>query len=51
MKLNKFDLIKYVGWGIAAIAGIMVSWASDQQAKSQIDETVHEYISKAKEES
>ena len=44
MKLNKFDIIKYVSWGVAAIAGIAMSWASDQLTKQQVDETLSGYI-------
>lgn len=41
---DKVNIVKIAGWVTAAIAGIMVSWASDKQAKKQNDENFEKYI-------
>lgn len=46
MKIDKIKLVKVAGWITAAIAGIMVSWASDKQTKKQNDENFEKYIEK-----
>lgn len=46
MKIDKVDVIKVAGWLTAAVAGIMVSWASDQSTKKQNDENFEKYIEK-----
>ena len=44
MKIDKIGVVKVAGWLTAAVAGIMVSWASDKQAKKQNDENFEKYI-------
>ena len=44
MKIDKIGIVKVAGWLTAAVAGIMVSWASDKQAKKQNDENFEKYI-------
>ena len=44
MKINKIGVVKVAGWLTAAVAGIMVSWASDKQTKKQNDENFEKYI-------
>ena len=44
-KIDKVGLVKIAGWLTAAVAGIMVSWASDQSTKKQNDENFEKYIS------
>ena len=44
MKIDKVGVIKVAGWVVAAVAGIMVSWANDKQAKKQNDENFEKYI-------
>ena len=46
MKIDKVCVIKVAGWVAAAVAGIMVSWASDKQAQKQNDENFQKYIEK-----
>ena len=46
MKIDKVDVIKVAGWLTAAVAGIMVSWASDQSTKHPNDENFEKYIEK-----
>lgn len=44
MKIDKIGVVKVAGWLTAAVAGIMVSWASDKQTKKQNDENFEKYI-------
>ena len=44
MKVDKVNVVKIAGWVTAAVAGFMVSWASDKQAKKQNDENFKKYI-------
>ena len=44
MKVDKVNVVKIAGWVTAAVAGLMVSWASDKQAKKQNDENFKKYI-------
>lgn len=44
MKVDKVNAVKIAGWVTAAVAGLMVSWASDKQAKKQNDENFKKYI-------
>ena len=44
-KIDKVEVVKIAGWLTAAVAGIMVSWASDKQTKKQNDENFQKYIS------
>ena len=44
-KIDKTTVVKIAGWLTAAVAGIMVSWASDQSTKKQNDENFEKYIS------
>ena len=44
MKIDKVNLVKIAGWLTAAVAGIMVSWASDKQAQKQNEENFQKYI-------
>ena len=44
MKIDKIGVVKVTGWLTAAVAGIMVSWASDKQTKKQNDENFEKYI-------
>ena len=44
MKVDKISVVKVAGWLTAAVAGIMVSWANDKQAKKQNDENFEKYI-------
>ena len=44
MKIDKIRIVKVAGWLTAAVAGIMVSWASDKQTKKQNDENFEKYI-------
>ena len=44
MKIDKIRIVKVAGWLTAAVAGIMVNWASDKQAKKQNDENFEKYI-------
>ena len=46
MKIDKVGVIKVAGGAVAAVAGIMVSWASDKQAQKQNDENFQKYIEK-----
>ena len=46
MKIDKVGVIKVAGWAVAAVAGIMVSCASDTQAQKQNDENFQKYIEK-----
>ena len=42
---DKVEIVKIAGWVMTAVAGIMVGWASDKQAKKQNDENFQKYIS------
>ena len=44
MKVDKVNVVKIAGWVTAAVAGFMVSWASDKQAKKQNDENFKKSI-------
>ena len=49
-KIDKIKLVKVAGWLTAAVAGIMVSWASDKSTKEQNDENFEKYISEKENE-
>ena len=42
--MDKIRIVKGTGWLTAAVAEIMVRWASDKQAKKQNDENFEKYI-------
>ena len=44
MSIDKVGIVKVAGWLTAAVAGIMVSWASDKQVQKQNDENFKKYI-------
>ena len=44
MRIDKVSIVKVAGWLTAAVAGIMVSWASDKQAQKQNEENFQKYI-------
>ena len=44
MGIDKVGIVKVAGWLTAAVAGIMVSWASDKQAQKQNEENFQKYI-------
>ena len=44
MKFDKVKIVKVTGWLMAAVAGIAVSWATDQTTKKQNDENFEKYI-------
>ena len=46
MKIDKVGVIKVAGWVVAAVAGIMVSWAKEKQTEKQNDEKFQKYIEK-----
>ena len=48
MKIDKIGVVKVAGWLTAAVAGIMVSWASDQSTKKQNDANFEKYIENKK---
>ena len=45
-KPDKVTAIKVAGWLTAAVAGLMVSWASDKETKRQNEENFEKYVEK-----
>lgn len=44
--MEKTSVVKVAGWITAAVAGLMVSWASDKENKEQNDKNFEKYITK-----
>ena len=44
--MKKTSVVKVAGWITAAVAGLMVSWASDKENKEQNDKNFEKYITK-----
>lgn len=44
MNKNKYILVKYAAMLTAAIAGVVATWASDEEIKLQAHEDVKEYL-------
>ena len=44
--MKKSTIVKVAGWITAAVAGFMVSWASDKESKEQNDKNFKKYIAK-----
>lgn len=48
--MKKETIVKWVSWGLVAVAGLAASWAQDQETKAITEKTAREAVQKSDEE-
>lgn len=47
--MKKTTIVKAIGWAGMALLGVAVNWATDKEAKEEVDKKVSELIEKKNE--